>query len=200
MRFIHTGLAALAAVMLSAPASAALLGVQFTGDYFLPSSTAPYNQGSCAPSPFTVGAGVDTICQIEGVTQFVTDFGDTSLRVDFLTALQNPTITPQPFSGLVYETSTSLAGAGLTGFTINAATTFGGFDSSRVIFEDGRIGLNLQGLTYTSGDVIALDFQTAGAVPEPATWLMMIVGFGAVGRGLRRFRASRSIPAGRPAA
>lgn len=34
------------------------------------------------------------------------------------------------------------------------------------------------------------DFQVEGAVPEPATWLMMIVGFGAVGSQLRRKRTN----------
>jgi phosphoglycolate phosphatase-like HAD superfamily hydrolase len=43
----------------------------------------------------------------------------------------------------------------------------------------------------TTGDLFAL---TAGGVPEPATWGMMILGFGAIGGAMRtaRFRASKS--------
>lgn len=38
-------------------------------------------------------------------------------------------------------------------------------------------------LTLTVGNI---RFDAAGAVPEPATWAMMIAGFGLVGAGLRR--------------
>lgn len=42
----------------------------------------------------------------------------------------------------------------------------------------------------TGGNVLALDSFTitraSGAVPEPATWLMMMLGFGMVGYGVRR--------------
>lgn len=48
----------------------------------------------------------------------------------------------------------------------------GSFD---ILFED----LSDQTGTLTIGEL-------AGAVPEPATWAMMLVGFGAVGTGLRR--------------
>lgn len=192
MKTVVAGLALASVAALSTPVAAATLtGVSFTGGYFVPASTTPYDAGSCTPSPFTVGAGVDTVCQIEGVTTFATDFGDTSLRVDFATLVDNPTITAQPFSGLVYSTTASLGQLGLTGFTINAATTFAGFTADRVLFEDNRIGLNLQGLTYRTGDVIALDFQTAAVVPEPGVWVMMVLGFGAIGLTLRR-RTGRS--------
>ena len=53
------------------------------------------------------------------------------------------------------------------------------------------------GLTYGVGvtnGLTLLDDQfdgvsaAASAVPEPATWLVMLVGFGAIGYGLRRTR------------
>jgi hypothetical protein len=47
--------------------------------------------------------------------------------------------------------------------------------------------------SYSSGDtgVFLTRSLSAGAVPEPATWLMMILGFGLVGAGLRRRGAVR---------
>ena len=40
-------------------------------------------------------------------------------------------------------------------------------------------------LTTTQGS-LGYNFQAAAAVPEPGTWAMMLVGFGAIGAGMRR--------------
>lgn len=46
-------------------------------------------------------------------------------------------------------------------------------------------------------DNFVLRINDVAAVPEPATWGMMVLGFGAVGGGMRRWRARRSVaPAG----
>ena len=42
-------------------------------------------------------------------------------------------------------------------------------------------------VTFTSQSGVGLT-GTLGAVPEPSTWAMLIVGFGAVGAGMRRSR------------
>ncbi|MBS0479965.1 MAG: PEP-CTERM sorting domain-containing protein [Proteobacteria bacterium] len=39
--------------------------------------------------------------------------------------------------------------------------------------------------------VLQLSARQPGGVPEPATWAMMVVGFGAVGSALRRRKAPR---------
>lgn len=53
-------------------------------------------------------------------------------------------------------------------------------------------GKSITSLTYNAtNDVIAIDdirFLAGPAVPEPATWAMMIAGFGAVGFAMRRRR------------
>lgn len=41
-------------------------------------------------------------------------------------------------------------------------------------------------LTKGTGTSVPLDHSTVGAVPEPATWALMIAGFGLVGTSLRR--------------
>ena len=43
-------------------------------------------------------------------------------------------------------------------------------------------------LTDTQGYSNAVLYRTSGAVPEPATWAMMLLGFGAVGMASRRRR------------
>jgi hypothetical protein len=64
---------------------------------------------------------------------------------------------------------TAAAGEALTGATF---TSQGGFDSFRQL----RFG----GITTTS----------VGAIPEPATWGMMLIGFGAIGGMMRRKKAA----------
>ena len=39
-------------------------------------------------------------------------------------------------------------------------------------------------------NLVLLGTQAAGAVPEPATWMMMLIGFGAIGWSVRRGRKS----------
>lgn len=47
-------------------------------------------------------------------------------------------------------------------------------------------------LTSASAPIYRISF-TAAAVPEPATWAMMIMGFGAVAAGLRRRSAAPAV-------
>ena len=49
--------------------------------------------------------------------------------------------------------------------------------------------LNSYGFETVAGrEIVATVDQAVAAVPEPGTWTLMIVGFGAVGYGLRRRR------------
>jgi len=76
----------------------------------------------------------------------------------------------------------AFAGSGL--LLIKAAGGFAGDVSAR-----GGIYLRApETSTYASG-TITYSIADVTPVPEPATWAMMIVGFGAVGWGLRRRRA-----------
>lgn len=64
-----------------------------------------------------------------------------------------------------------------------------GFGTSvdRVVFDgiggDGGFAL----------DNVVLNSPMAAAVPEPGTWALMLVGFGAVGVSMRRRRSEREI-------
>ena len=53
----------------------------------------------------------------------------------------------------------------------------------------GRVGLQLPpGVSFTSGSGVFLQPPATGAVPEPASWAMMIAGFGLAGGVMRRKR------------
>jgi hypothetical protein len=53
----------------------------------------------------------------------------------------------------------------------------------------GRVGLQLPaGVSFTSGSGVFLQPPATGAVPEPASWAMMISGFGLTGGAMRRRR------------
>ena len=69
-----------------------------------------------------------------------------------------------------------------------------GFSSINYTFQDGDAtdgtywDENYNYIGFNATSVKANAAITASAVPEPATWAMMIVGFGAVGYSLRRQR------------
>lgn len=61
-------------------------------------------------------------------------------------------------------------------------------DGFSVYFDPGRFTITVNDVP-ASGARWAVSYFTAGAVPEPATWVLMILGFGAVGGALRRRKA-----------
>lgn len=65
--------------------------------------------------------------------------------------------------------------------TLNGSTIYGFAYTTNTI-------LNSVGFNLTPGATITATTAIPAAVPEPATWLMMLVGFGAVGAVMRRGR------------
>ncbi|MCH4152539.1 MAG: PEPxxWA-CTERM sorting domain-containing protein [Sphingobium sp.] len=57
-------------------------------------------------------------------------------------------------------------------------------------FDAGKTGLDKIGLNWSASSNLTL-FSTgvAGGVPEPATWALMILGFGGIGTAMRRSKA-----------
>lgn len=60
----------------------------------------------------------------------------------------------------------------------------GGLTASRITFDANNIYVNWLGLWFSPSTVVKLDI--GGTVAEPASWLMMIAGFGLVGSAMRR--------------
>ena len=78
---------------------------------------------------------------------------------------------------------TFLDGSGVT-FNAGAATNIQFFHQDGVANDQYR--LNGNGTISSFGPATSSLVATTSAVPEPAAWLMMIVGFGAIGFSMRR--------------
>lgn len=173
------------------PASASLIGAEMTGTYQVPSLGSIYGSASWTPPNFTVGAGPETQVNVEGVTNISVDFSNTALALLLTTVLDSPTWNNAAFNGLVF---TATAPLGIAGASVNAGTTMAGFDASRVSFTGNEIRIDWNGLSYSNGTAVMVDF-TFVAVPEPAS--LVLLGFGlmamaAVARRGRKPEAVRS--------
>ncbi len=107
-----------------------------------------------------------------------------SKTVDFATLLFGQTIIGVHFGN----------GVGSPGRPTNAAGD--GDDTAFYLFDAGTVGLDTFLLAFNASSTVTL-FQTGSpppppSVPEPATWAMMLMGFGAAGTALRRSRRKQS--------
>jgi hypothetical protein len=172
MRKIVTGLLGAAALAMASAASATITIVGSSMTYTGPSSldsgvttTIGYSKAGLAKTSFTQWLEfTNTLAGIYSITL------DTSSRsVDFTSAyLTNGTDTY--YLSLLYSVG-SLEGWGLGDTEIAA----------------GDYTLVINGHNNRTGS-LAGTITIAQALPEPGTWAMMIVGFGAVGFSLRRKR------------
>jgi len=190
MRSTFTSISLLAGLLACGSAQAGLEGQSFAASYRVPAIETPYLSASFAPSSFVVGAGVESLANVEDVTFISIDFSDTALSLVLNTTLTQPTWGPATFNGLVFDL-TSPGLLGITGASIDAQTTMTGFDSSRVILDDGRIAIDWNGLSYVDGTRVVVNFTTA--VPEPETYALMLVGLGMVSALTARRRRNRSV-------
>lgn len=104
-------------------------------------------------------------------------------------------------AGTYVSTNSSGVAFGPLGVTFGATDQLG-FDISGITngaffnLNDGFYSVNLTTGAATrigtigAGSLIGLSLAPAGAVPEPATWAMMLLGFGAIGATMRRRRSA----------
>lgn len=126
------------------------------------------------------------------------------MRLAILGLLAASTVISVPASaGVVLRGSRSAAIANQFGLS---ATAIGGHHlrglrlrgggSSGLLFGGGRGGRLLERGVTTNVTGFTVNSLTAaavqGGVPEPSTWAMMLLGFGAVGFGLRRRKRGMS--------
>lgn len=182
---LFLGVCAFGALFLSGYGSASvLLGESVSVEYRMPDINTPYPQTEYNPQVLVVGGGIESIITIEGVTDFNIDFDDTSLQIFFDTSLQDPNLQGTSFNGLVF---TSTAFNQISGVTIDALTNLAGFDASRVFLVGDELRLDFSGLSYNTDTAVGLNFtSSAAAIPEPASWGMLLLGCAFVGGAMRR--------------
>lgn len=109
------------------------------------------------------------------------------------TNANNGTYTNTNLNGGIFgPLGVSFTTSDLVGFDISGITGAGFFS-----LNDGFYGINLTTGAATrigsvgAGNLVGISLAPAaiGAVPEPGTWAMMLLGFGAIGTAMRRRRA-----------
>lgn len=132
-----------------------------------------------------------------GLSQFVTLQGGKDYIVTFLGAANPDSIKPNPrmvtFSagtfnqvfGFTLTGAETLSNMGWQTFTTSRFTAAPG-GVTRISFLGGNAG-------STGAFGFALDGVSISAVPEPATWAMMLIGFAAAGSMMRRRRNAMAV-------
>ena len=106
---------------LPAPSEAGLAGKALDAVYYVPDTVTPYSQASFAPLNFVVGAGQETVGNVEDVTNLLVDFTDTGLTITLNTVLGSPTWNVAAFNGIIF---TSPGAAYLDGTVVQVDFTF----------------------------------------------------------------------------
>jgi hypothetical protein len=176
------------AFALTSPASASLVGEQVTGtirfganptNYYDPANGfVPAGYGNSGGQPVTIGAGIEFGFS-DGANTDTADFSATQLiiRDQVFTNAVNWTQTftlvgPNQFSSINLVSDSFVPG--LT-YSINA----------------GTIEINWAGTGAPNDFRAIFDVAANGAVPEPATWAMLILGFGLLGGVMRSAKQTK---------
>jgi hypothetical protein len=108
-------------------------------------------------------------------------FGNFGYSLDYNRLVPPPPNNPAtPFSGPLVFSITSTAGLDISSFTANL------YQGQNVFFTADLV--NAAGATGNIGALIDRSNIPGGAVPEPSTWAMMLLGFGGIGAMVRRRR------------
>lgn len=176
---------ALLAVVAAAPALAGPLdGASVHSQYLFPSVDSQYEDYDNT----TVTGATQLTDHLGGVPGIRLLASGSNLTASFADDIYGATYwTPADFNGFEVFDDTNTAGA-ITSVTINGATNMVGFDSSRISFDADHIFINWQGLSFDNSTVVSLDLNGSSAAPEPASWALMLGGFGAIGGAMRSRR------------
>jgi hypothetical protein len=145
------------------PASAALLSGQTVQSTYLFPNTATVLFG---PTNAVVGAGVE----LSGFAGFANiDFSDTNILI---TTIRDAGVNNVAFDGFRFFDVNGLI-PDITSVTLNPATNYAGFTSSRLTFDANNVFVNVANLPGLNGQKISIDLNTSASVPEPGTFAMI---------------------------
>jgi len=168
-KLLLAGTALASILTLAAPASAQIaLGDMLQIQYLFPDTSSVYQTDTTA---FT-GAGTTLPIIYTGTATF-----DSNL----VTLVQNGdwSYNPASFSGVKITDLSNLSA--FNGWDVLPSTTMTGFSFSN---SGGSLFVNWQNVQTFTGATVAI----GGSVPEPASWALMLGGFGLVGGALRSRR------------
>lgn len=163
-----------AAVSLMAPVSQAQ-AAELIGDTIACQQINPSSSFTCDMSQAVVGAGREFT--VGDTTPFIgLNFGGNGLRIR--------NIFGGPFS--LGETIIRLENLSQIFQSVSIANeNIAGFDASDITLTNGVLTLDFRGTTWGTNDLANLNLNATSAVPEPSTWMMLILGLGAVGASMR---------------
>ena len=160
-------------------ASASLIGTSWHVDFYFPDSATVYPGSIETPNDFVVGAGIESLIDVEGILNIAVDF--TANGIDIFYDKQTPYNSQwgsAAFSGLIF----TFLDPGPLPFSSLVATPqsyMPGFDSSRITLTADGFALNWEGLVYDpgnpsrDGDGLAVSVQ---AIPEPSVLAIVMLG------------------------
>jgi len=141
----------------------------------------------------TINFGFNPIVNAEGTNSFSSSF-TISDPLAGIYSISGSTSTP----GVIFsDTSNLTCIASVMGCTVGTVynliigTTPSGFSAFGLPLTNlaaGDYRLTINGISPNSGSFTGNVRITTGAVPEPGTWALMLLGFGAVGLAMRRKR------------
>lgn len=175
---------------ISSAASAAELVGSINAEYLFPNSSTVLSS-----SVLTVGTvlncpGGGGVCQTF-VTPTTILANASSIT---LSQSAGSSYTPSLFNGVRFSGLTFNNGSFLNGFSLE--TDLPGLTTANISFTGSSIEYNAAGLSFTEAPYfirLGLQTSTAGAVPEPATWAMMLLGFGFVGGAMRAAKRRQTV-------
>ena len=156
----------------SGASAATLMGNSIDAAYYFPDSGTVYPFGTASLNPFTVGAGVDTTIDVEGVTSLLIDFSATSLVITLQTILTNPTWNAAAQNGPAFRV---LSGNPFPEIDSVVASNAGPVTAFLL---GGDLFVNWAGIPFTSGDTVTIEFVP---IPLPASIVVLGFGLGVIG-------------------